>query len=111
MQYRFGVLRYVYHNLGYASLLCICAYLAAHENLSDALTEKDTCDQNGARNNFTLNLDQTQILMILKRMASNASGFYVGYLYRLFPAALTHIQACPHVRLERLVSHCPRQPH
>lgn len=53
------MLRDVYHNLGYASV-CMCAYLAAHNNLSDALTEKDTCDQSGARNNFTLKPHQSQ---------------------------------------------------
>lgn len=31
-----------------------CAYLEADDDLSDALTEKDTCDHSGARNNFTL---------------------------------------------------------
>lgn len=37
-----------------------CAYLAVDDYLSDALTEKDTCDHNGARNNFTLKLHQSQ---------------------------------------------------
>ncbi len=40
--------------------VCMCAYLAAHNNLLDALTEKDTCDQSEARNNFILKPHQSQ---------------------------------------------------
>lgn len=37
-----------------------CAYLAADDDLSDALTEKDTCVHNRARNNFALKPHQSR---------------------------------------------------